>query len=150
MLVEAIHPPMPAPTWWVWAAAVLVALGAAVLVAGTLRWRRLGRSATPAPDGLDALRTTTLEALEAQRSVEDPSSVARELSRIVRRFAGLAADSEADFASTAQLQLHALALPALAPVAELVTRLEPVAWGGADADVDQLVDQAREVVRGWR
>lgn len=150
MLVEAIHPPMAAPGWWLWAALALLALAVVVLTFGLLRWRRLGRAAPPAPDGLEALRVSTLAAVEAARAAATPADAAQALSRSVRRFAGLAADTEADFSSTAQLELHALAVPALAPVAALVAELEPVAWGGADADVDELADRAREVILQWR
>lgn len=139
--------------WWLLVAGCLVG---GVLVGWWLR--RTLRGLRPAPDGPDDLAALRKEALGHLDQVaadhaagECTAAVAQQrVSAIVRKFAGIASAGDADYQVTPALRRAAVKDPRLQPVAELVARLEPAAFGGsAEPGVAEAVARAREVISQW-
>lgn len=151
MPVAEIYPPtMPSPWWWaVVAVSLLAAL--AMVARGILVWHRAGREQSTGPDDLAQLRSETLASIDEALAQDSDPAAARALSVAVRRFVGLAGDTDADFQSADQLQFAARLDPRLRPAADLVTGLQDAAFG-IDSGWDRHghAELAREVVARWR
>ncbi|QXT63604.1 hypothetical protein [Tessaracoccus palaemonis] len=151
-LLETIHPAVPV-TWWWWVVfAGLVVLAAALLTLGITRWRSLRRETPPAADrSLDLVRQETLSLVDEAMAAAEPTERARLIGRAVRRFAGLALDSDADYQTAGQLRLAAVKDPRLIRVSGLADEVDHLAYGEPDAAaVDGLAARVREAVTTWR
>lgn len=141
---------------WGWWLVVAVAVAGAIAVGGWLWWTlRALRPAATGPDDLSALR------LRAHADVDQvvadvtagriAASVAQQrLSATVRRFAGIAANADADYQVAPALRRAAVKDPRLQPVADFVDWIAPAAYADSDQpDVPAAVLRAREVIDGW-
>ena len=145
---EAYH-----PGWWLIVAVSL--LGIAVIGWWLRRTLRGLRPAVVGPDDLAGLKQEALARLNqvlADHEAGDATAAEAQqrLSGIVRRFAGIAGQGDADYRATPQLRRAAVADPRLQPVAEFVGWIEPAAFGGSSLpSVPDAVTRAREVVDEW-
>lgn len=155
MVIAEIHPPVMPSAWWLALGAGLLLVGAAVVARGVWKWRRLGRLDDVSLGELEALQAETLDAIDAALRDGTVEAGARRISLAVRRFVGLAGDTQADYQSSEQLRFAARLDPRLVPVAELVDDLQPMAFGRrhdeeAPARLRSFARQAKEVVQQWR
>lgn len=139
--------------WWLVVAGCLLGI---VLAGWWLGWTL--RGLRPAPDGPDDLAGLKREAIAQldQLAAEyagggcTEAVAVQRVSAIVRRFAGIASHGDADYQVAPELRRAAVKDPRLQPVADLVTWMEPAAFGGnAEPRLTDTVARAREVIDRW-
>lgn len=151
----AINPPVGLAWWWNAGAAIMMLGGLAVLAWGVVVWRRSRKPPISPEDSLDTLRGRTLAELEAtlaqHRDGTLPAAQAAVRTSIsLRRFLGLAAETDADYATAQQIAMLARIRPSLQPAARLISALQPIAYGGSTDDCVRLIVDAQEMVRTWQ
>lgn len=149
MLLETTHVAYPA--WWFAVAGALLLLGLAVAVVGVLRWRALAPRLPELDDSLEQCRREALDDIDEAATFSNPRATCQQISRVTRRFVGLASDGDADYASAQQLRRAARLDPRLEKVATLVSETQEACFApSAQPDVAEVAERAREVVKSWR
>ncbi len=151
----AINPPVGLAWWWNALAAIMLLGGVAVLTWGIVIWRRSRKPSMSSEDSLETLRSKVLAELEViaadHRAGTLPAAQAAvRTSNLVRHFLGLAAETDADYATAHQIAMLARIRPSLQPAARLIADLQPIAYGGSLDDCERLIVEAQEVVRTWQ
>lgn len=151
----AISPPVVLAWWWNVVAAAMLLGGIAVLAWGIVIWRRSRKPSMASEDSLETLRSQVLAELERisaeHRDGTLPAAQAAvRTSSLVRRFLGLAAETDADYATAHQIAMLARIRPSLQPAARLIAALQPIAYGGSTDDCARCIVEAQEVVRTWQ
>jgi len=151
----AINPPVGLAWWWNALAAIMLLGGVAVLTWGIVIWRRSRKPSTSSEDSLETLRSKVLAELgviaaDHRAGTLPAAQAAVRTSNLVRHFLGLAAETDADYATAHQIAMLARIRPSLQPAARLIADLQPIAYGDSLDDCERLIVEAQEVVRTWQ
>ncbi|WP_040284694.1 DUF4381 family protein [Tessaracoccus massiliensis] len=151
MPLELLYREVDYPAWWAWLAAALAVCALAVLAVGIWRWRASRPGEVAPDDSLERCRSEALTGIEKASAMADPRRACQEISRVTRRFVGLASGGDADYSSAEQLRRAARLDPRLAAVARFAGDTQTACFDPASTpDVDTVAARARRVVDTWR